>query len=198
MRSLLCMSCIFPLNMKGIRPLVSEEFADTHTNSHTHRGPNAIIIIIASSSYHHIIILYYKSVTSSVCVCVCVCVCARTPPRPMDGFTSYLVERCISPREVSLSIFHDLRSKVKVTRGHWIYLPLWFNVIEWPVISTILLLETSNLKCRYMRSPNLRFGAWNFIRAQRSSSGASRDVNIRHRKSAINSKCEHCVSETGG
>ena len=56
--------------------------------------------------------------------------------------------------------------------SYWIELN-WI-VIGWPVISTILLLETSNLKCRYMRSPSLRFGAWNVTRGQRSRSGVTR------------------------
>ena len=45
------------------------------------------------------------------------CVCSQTPPRPMDGFTSYLVERCTSYPDNTWTTFHDLGSKVKVTMG---------------------------------------------------------------------------------
>ena len=48
----------------------------------------------------------------SVCMHVCVSVC---PPRPMDGFTSYLVERCTSYPGYTWTTFRDLGSKVKVT-----------------------------------------------------------------------------------
>ena len=42
-------------------------------------------------------------------------VCPQTPPRPMDGFTSYLVERCTSYPEYTWTTFRDPGSKVKVT-----------------------------------------------------------------------------------
>ena len=56
--------------------------------------------------------LYYNSVRTSVCLCVC----SRTPPRPFDGFTSFLVKRCFSYPGYTLSIFRDLELNVKVTR----------------------------------------------------------------------------------
>ena len=42
-------------------------------------------------------------------------VCPRTPPRPFDGFTSYLVKSCFSYPGYTLSIFRDLELNVKVT-----------------------------------------------------------------------------------
>ena len=61
--------------------------------------------------------LYYNSVRSSVCVClcVCVCVCQRTPPRLFDGFSSFLMKRCFSYPDYTLSIFRELELNVKVT-----------------------------------------------------------------------------------
>ena len=51
----------------------------------------------------------------SVCLSVCLCVCSQTPPRPLVGLTLFHGGMLISYRGVTLSIFHDLGSKVKVT-----------------------------------------------------------------------------------
>ena len=46
---------------------------------------------------------------------MCVSVCQQTPLRPFDGFTSFLVKRCFSYPDYTLSIFCDLKQNVKVT-----------------------------------------------------------------------------------
>ena len=53
--------------------------------------------------------LYYKTLRSSVCLCVCMYVCSRTPPRPLDRLTSFLVERSIIYPDYTLSIFQSDR-----------------------------------------------------------------------------------------
>ena len=52
-----------------------------------------------------------------LCVCVCVCVYPRTPPRRFKGSVSYLKDIQPVCRWVSLSIYHDLKSKFKVLGG---------------------------------------------------------------------------------
>ena len=59
--------------------------------------------------------LYCNSIRSSVSLYVCLSVCSRTPPRPFDGFTSYLVKSCFSYPSYTLSIFRDLELNFKVT-----------------------------------------------------------------------------------
>ena len=66
---------------------------------------------------------------------------------------------------------HYPKSKVKVTRGNWIYLFIVSIIIEWPVISTVFQLESPNLKYKYMRLPGFVFWAWDFTQGQRSMSG---------------------------
>ena len=42
----------------------------------------------------------------------------QTPPRPLDGLTLFYGRLLISYPGVTLAIFHEFGSKVKVTRGH--------------------------------------------------------------------------------
>ena len=53
--------------------------------------------------------LYYNTDKISVCLCVF----SQTPLTPLLGLTSFLMDILISYPGVTLSIFHDLRSKVK-------------------------------------------------------------------------------------
>ena len=76
--------------------------------------------------------LYYNS-GSPLFVCLCVSDILR------DGWAVLILvwgkDRCYIWL-TSLSLFYDLLRKFKVTRCHWLYLLICFNVIEWPVIST--------------------------------------------------------------
>ena len=108
-----------------------------------------------------------------VCVCVCLCVCSRTPPRPLGRFPSYVGKCFILYRRVTWLMSHDLMSKVKVTRGHWKYFLLCSNEIEGLIISTVLYLESSNFKYKYIRPPGFNNWAWNFTQGQSSRSEVS-------------------------
>ena len=74
--------------------------------------------IVSCSSVNIIILIIPLS--------VCLSVFSRNPQTPIIGLSSFFGDLLI--------YFPDLWSKVKVTRGHWNYLLLYFNVIKRPII----------------------------------------------------------------